>query len=270
MSQLQETKGTAFSSSSQTPYTPSQDTFPSEFPGLNNFNPATIDSWLADELCRSGLISNPFEFLQDINAQQTKSLISSNNGNNQSSPSVSNSTTCLISPPNTIVSDAGSQAFSPKSSYGGGTTNQSPPISLFPDINPTSTSSAAATQSTGIASLPRIAPRPSTLVRTEVPPIPRPSKRRHDPSKDNEELMLKRQKNTDAARRSRMKKLVKMESLEQRVSDLEAENNQLNTRIAVLESEKSNLESKDKSLEERIRTLEAQLTEAHRALTRAN
>ncbi|KAI8889306.1 hypothetical protein K501DRAFT_239194 [Backusella circina FSU 941] len=255
MSQLQETKGTAFSSSSQTPYTPSQDTFPSEFPGLNNFNPATIDSWLADELCRSGLISNPFD---------------SNNGNNQSSPSVSNSTTCLISPPNTIVSDAGSQAFSPKSSYGGGTTNQSPPISLFPDINPTSTSSAAATQSTGIASLPRIAPRPSTLVRTEVPPIPRPSKRRHDPSKDNEELMLKRQKNTDAARRSRMKKLVKMESLEQRVSDLEAENNQLNTRIAVLESEKSNLESKDKSLEERIRTLEAQLTEAHRALTRAN
>jgi hypothetical protein len=270
MSQLQETKGTALSSSTQTPYTPSQDAFPSEFPGLDHFNPATIDSWLADELCRSGLISNPFEFLQDINSKQNKSLVSENSTNNFNNTSEPNSTTtCLVSPPNTIISDAGSQAFSPKSSYG--SANHTPPISLFPDIQPTSSAGVATVHpNVGIASLPRIAPRPSTLARTQVPPIPRPTKRRHDPAKDDEELMFKRQKNTDAARRSRLKKLVKMESLEQRVSELETENNQLGTRIAVLESEKSNLEHKDKSLEERIRTLEAQLTEAHRALTRTN
>jgi len=85
---------------------------------------------------------------------------------------------------------------------------------------------------------------------------------------DQDEIALKRQKNTDAARRSRLKKLVKMEQLEQKVSDLEADNHHLTTRIAVLESEKSGLQLKDVSLEERIRVLEAQLAEAHRALTK--
>ncbi|KAI9300361.1 hypothetical protein BJ944DRAFT_170950 [Cunninghamella echinulata] len=85
--------------------------------------------------------------------------------------------------------------------------------------------------------------------------------------KEQDDIALKRQKNTDAARRSRLKKLMKMESLEKRVVELETDNSKLTTRIAVLESEKSGLESKDKNLEERIRTLEAQLAEAHKALT---
>ncbi|ORX58247.1 hypothetical protein DM01DRAFT_1333905 [Hesseltinella vesiculosa] len=99
--------------------------------------------------------------------------------------------------------------------------------------------------------------------------IPRPSggaKRKHF-GKEPEEVVLKRQKNTDAARRSRLKKLLKMEGLEGRVLELEADNAKLSTKIAVLESQKSVLESKDKGLEERIRTLEAQLAEAHKALT---
>jgi predicted nucleic acid-binding Zn-ribbon protein len=63
--------------------------------------------------------------------------------------------------------------------------------------------------------------------------------------------------------------MLKMETLEKRVADLESENQTLTTRVAVLESEKSGLESKDQSLEERIRALEDQLAEAHRALTQS-
>jgi predicted nucleic acid-binding Zn-ribbon protein len=86
-------------------------------------------------------------------------------------------------------------------------------------------------------------------------------------SDEPDEISLKRQKNTDAARRSRLKKLVKMETLEKQVSDLEVENSKLNTRVAVLESEKNGLEAKERSLEDRVRNLEAQLAEAHKALT---
>ncbi|KAI8149887.1 hypothetical protein BJV82DRAFT_503503 [Fennellomyces sp. T-0311] len=85
--------------------------------------------------------------------------------------------------------------------------------------------------------------------------------------KESDDIALKRQRNTDAARRSRLKKLLKMEALEKRVTELEGENTRLTTRVAVLESEKSGLESKDKDLQERIRVLEEQLAEAHKALT---
>ncbi|KAJ2662168.1 hypothetical protein IW148_003057 [Coemansia sp. RSA 1199] len=49
---------------------------------------------------------------------------------------------------------------------------------------------------------------------------------------------LKRKKNTDAARRSRMRKILRIETLEGRVSDLETENAQLLQRIAQLEAER--------------------------------
>ncbi|KAL1922142.1 uncharacterized protein VTP21DRAFT_10784 [Calcarisporiella thermophila] len=82
-----------------------------------------------------------------------------------------------------------------------------------------------------------------------------------------EELALKRQKNTDAARRSRLKKLLRMEELERRVADLEGENSKLQLKVAVLESEKGSLEQRDKDHTERVKKLEEQLSEAHRALT---
>ncbi|KAJ2454411.1 hypothetical protein EV183_001537 [Coemansia sp. RSA 2336] len=50
---------------------------------------------------------------------------------------------------------------------------------------------------------------------------------------------LKRKKNTDAARRSRMRKILRIETLEGRVSELESENAQLAQRIAQLEAEKA-------------------------------
>ena len=59
-------------------------------------------------------------------------------------------------------------------------------------------------------------------------------------------VALKRQRNTDAARRSRQRKALKMDSLEKRVMDLEAENERLRLRAAVAESERANIEAKEK------------------------
>ncbi|KAI8997649.1 hypothetical protein BDB01DRAFT_771825 [Pilobolus umbonatus] len=141
-------------------------------------------------------------------------------------------------------------------------------VSLFPDI----LSSNQPVQPV------QIQPRPSKPVpimpKTAVPIAPRPGgavftpvQKRKVESVDSDEIAQKRQKNTDAARRSRLKKIIKMESLEKRVHELESVNATLNTRVAVLESEKGSLLVKDKGLEDRIRVLEAQLAEAHKALT---
>ncbi|KAI9480488.1 MAG: hypothetical protein EXX96DRAFT_594730 [Benjaminiella poitrasii] len=85
-----------------------------------------------------------------------------------------------------------------------------------------------------------------------------------DPTDD---AAVKRQKNTDAARRSRLRKMQKMEALETRVSDLEKLNAGLLMRVAVLDSEKTNLKAKESSYESRIKCLEEQLAEAHKALS---
>ncbi|ORZ10478.1 hypothetical protein BCR42DRAFT_422464 [Absidia repens] len=81
-----------------------------------------------------------------------------------------------------------------------------------------------------------------------------------------DDAALKRRKNTDAARRSRLKKVMKMEAFEKRVNDLERMNAQLLLRVAVLDSEKSHLQSKEAVHDSRVQTLEAQLAEAHKAL----
>lgn len=81
-----------------------------------------------------------------------------------------------------------------------------------------------------------------------------------------DEVAFKRAKNTDAARRSRMKKLLKMEGLERRVADLEAENSKLVLKVAVLESEKTGGDAREQEYERRIKRLEDQLREAHKAV----
>uniref|UniRef100_A0A1D1Y6D5 General control protein GCN4 n=1 Tax=Anthurium amnicola TaxID=1678845 RepID=A0A1D1Y6D5_9ARAE len=87
-----------------------------------------------------------------------------------------------------------------------------------------------------------------------------------DPQLMADELALKRAKNTDAARRSRLRKAKKMEGLEKEVNELKTENIDLQTRIAVLESEKKGLESKNAEKESRVKMLEQQLAEAHERL----
>jgi len=90
-------------------------------------------------------------------------------------------------------------------------------------------------------------------------------------SKSNEpislELALKRQKNTEAARRSRMRKVLKMETLENHVKRLEGENKNLSIRLAMLESNRIEWESKEKKLIDKRKDLEEQLAEARKGQT---
>ncbi|KAG0346139.1 hypothetical protein BG004_002384 [Podila humilis] len=76
---------------------------------------------------------------------------------------------------------------------------------------------------------------------------------------DMDEVSLKRAKNTDAARRSRRKKLIKMESLEQRVAELEVENSMFETKLNEVELERSLLADKEQMQQARIQELEAVL-----------
>lgn len=81
-------------------------------------------------------------------------------------------------------------------------------------------------------------------------------------------VVLKRQRNTDAARRSRQRKAQKMDTLEKRVLDLEVDNERLRLRTAVAESERANIEAKEKRSRVRILELERQLADTHKALLR--
>ncbi|KAF9147712.1 hypothetical protein BG015_010603 [Linnemannia schmuckeri] len=110
------------------------------------------------------------------------------------------------------------------------------------------------------ASVPVAAPAPAA-------PKPKSKKRRLTPEEEAAEVVAKRAKNTDAARRSRLKKLIKLEGLEAKVFDLESANSDLNMRIAILETEKSGFLAKEAEQTARIAQLEAQLAEAHAALS---
>ncbi|KAG4084412.1 hypothetical protein H8356DRAFT_1377240 [Neocallimastix lanati (nom. inval.)] len=74
------------------------------------------------------------------------------------------------------------------------------------------------------------------------------------------ELAIKRKKNTEAARRSRMRKMLRMENLEKYVKQLENENSSLNMRIAILEGNRPEWNEQETKLRDRIRELERELT----------
>ncbi|CAO3591113.1 unnamed protein product [Absidia cylindrospora] len=254
-------------------------------------NPPTssVDEWLADELHQNGLLPLMPDFLKQEHTMMDYYLA-------QPSPAL---TTCSPTSSGSSVSSAHDDSpYSSSAKTPPATANVAPP--LFPDITPTtatkkpgfraiapakkqpvpimpkSAAAAAANTNASISSNPgATALLPNGMASGHHHPLAHPlhlnggssTKRKYVDEKENDDIAMKRQKNTDAARRSRLKKLVKMEALEARVVELETDNTRLSTRIAVLESEKSGLESKDKGLEERIRTLEAQLAEAHKALT---
>ncbi|KAF9352664.1 hypothetical protein BGX26_009563 [Mortierella sp. AD094] len=92
-------------------------------------------------------------------------------------------------------------------------------------------------------------------------------KRALSPEEEQDEVVAKRAKNTDAARRSRLKKLVRLETLETKVGELEATNNRLNMKVAILETEKNGHLVKEAEQSARIAQLEAKLAEAHALLT---
>ncbi|KAJ1920652.1 hypothetical protein H4219_001211 [Mycoemilia scoparia] len=92
-------------------------------------------------------------------------------------------------------------------------------------------------------------------------PIKADDSEQTEPSSDKsvDPIALKRQKNTDAARRSRMRKILRIETLETRVTELETENISLTTQVKILESEKSSSQQRESDLAERIRQLEKQI-----------
>ncbi|KAI8849590.1 hypothetical protein BC829DRAFT_391157 [Chytridium lagenaria] len=76
----------------------------------------------------------------------------------------------------------------------------------------------------------------------------------------------KRMRNTEAARRSRARKVAKMETLEEAVQKLETENSKLVVKLAVLESERAGWKAKQIEYLSRISRLEQQLSESHQAI----
>ncbi|KAI9595141.1 hypothetical protein BDF19DRAFT_442328 [Syncephalis fuscata] len=86
------------------------------------------------------------------------------------------------------------------------------------------------------------------------------------PGDNMDALTLKRFKNTAAAQRSRLRKVLKMEALERRVRELETDNVDLRTKLAVMDNERSSWRLKEEEMREQVRTLERRLDEAHRSL----
>lgn len=109
----------------------------------------------------------------------------------------------------------------------------------------------------------------ATNKRTTVASPTRSTKRSRsvDEEECSEELLARRAKNTDAARRSRMKKVVRLEGLETKVSGLESTNQTLSTKVAVLEAERNSHLVKEAEQMARIAQLEAKLIEAQLAFT---
>ncbi|KAJ3112442.1 hypothetical protein HDU96_004556 [Phlyctochytrium bullatum] len=85
-------------------------------------------------------------------------------------------------------------------------------------------------------------------------------------SKEEQVLALKRMRNTEAARRSRAKKMARMDMLESVVDKLETENARLVVQLAILESEKTGWKTKQSEYVARIASLEHQLSESHQAI----
>ncbi|KAI8847968.1 hypothetical protein BC829DRAFT_444181 [Chytridium lagenaria] len=85
-----------------------------------------------------------------------------------------------------------------------------------------------------------------------------------------EDMMVKRRRNTEAARRSRQKKMLKLTDLENFAKRLETQNSKLTVKVAVLENEKVSLLTRQRDLMARIGELERQLEEAHKGLVTLN
>lgn len=232
---------------------------------LSGSNQLMIDDWLAEDLHQSGFLkdSNSGAFCIDASLLPSSPPLTASPTNTAQS-SVSPVQTHAQIPPH-LFPDVLACAGKPQPQL-----IPSPPPAPQQQTSSNAAAAGATLPASGVMPRPLVPIMPKTsqspLPRT-LSPIPSRSQKRRASSQEQDEIALKRQRNTDAARRSRLKKLQKMETLENRVSELEGENSRLNTRVAVLESEKSGLESKDKDLQDRIRKLEEQLAEAHKALT---
>ncbi|RKP24164.1 hypothetical protein SYNPS1DRAFT_30067 [Syncephalis pseudoplumigaleata] len=149
------------------------------------------------------------------------------------------------------------------------TTAAAPAATMMRGINVTTAPLGAG----GVRLLASTAPSPATpmmdtIMAGTASPSPATGQKR-SPTTSTEAmdaLARKREKNTAAAQRSRLRKVLKMEALELRVRELEADNVDLRTKLAVLENERKGWRSKEEEMREQIRMLERRLDEAHRSL----
>ncbi|KAI8064645.1 hypothetical protein BC940DRAFT_348540 [Gongronella butleri] len=101
-----------------------------------------------------------------------------------------------------------------------------------------------------------------TLSAIPTKPLPKPRGVRRlpepEPGEDGslDEDTLKRRKNTHAARKSRLKKLLHIEHLENQIKELQSENAQLVLNNALLESEKKSMAAREQEYKKRIQYLE--------------
>jgi hypothetical protein len=107
-------------------------------------------------------------------------------------------------------------------------------------------------------------PSPILSVDSEQPTTCQKKKRGN--SRGPVDMVVKRQRNTDAARRSRLRKAIKMETLEKQVDVLKTDNERLRVKVAVLETEVTHATEKEQRNRQRVLELEAQLAIAHKQL----
>ncbi|CAO3652698.1 unnamed protein product [Mucor hiemalis] len=140
-------------------------------------------------------------------------------------------------------------------------------VKIYSLLNSVRHNERAAKDSCGSDYAPTAPPSPIMSIDSNKHSI-RDIKKRRGNSRPPVNETVKRQRNTDAARRSRLKKAVKMESLEKKVDELKTDNDRLRVRVAVLETEVGHVTEKEKRNRQRVLELEAQLANAHKKLVR--
>ncbi|KAJ3323258.1 hypothetical protein HDV06_002025 [Boothiomyces sp. JEL0866] len=119
---------------------------------------------------------------------------------------------------------------------------------------------------------------PSAPVPASIPtvaPVDYPSptstnslKREHSEVEVDEALMKKRQRQNDAAKRCRQKKLNQLQECQEKAKRFENEMFEMSVRLAVLEKERTAWLVREKELQERVQLLKCQLDESHLILMR--
>ncbi|KAI8913202.1 hypothetical protein EDD86DRAFT_199937 [Gorgonomyces haynaldii] len=110
-------------------------------------------------------------------------------------------------------------------------------------------------------------PSAPTPVSMDSPPVQLPVRRTRKVNKRKQddvppELMLKRQRNNEAARKSRERRLQKIDDLTIEVAQLQQQNQQLLTKLKVFEGERQVMQDRETQLLKRVVELEAQLSKS--------
>ncbi|CEP11861.1 hypothetical protein [Parasitella parasitica] len=234
--------------------------------GLDN---NTLDDWLENDLKQSNL----FQCRKSTAASTTRQHTTSSN--NHDTHIKSNANKCSLQ--NLLAHDP--KAKQQKEEQQECNVDQSLPSHLIPIIkvysllnsirqNEQSAREKQHDKKQLYATPPPPSPVSSTFSDSDISSnIPKKRRGNNRPAVD---AIVKRQRNTDAARRSRLRKVVKMETLENRVNLLKADNERLRVKVAVLEIEVNHATEKDERNRQRVVELEAQLAVAHKQLVGEN